>query len=319
MKLNKKIVIGSQLLIIVLYFQFKSQETSSHSTTQAQTMYTRKPSANQNQRVESIMNKEKSTIIAPEEIEKMIKSVRSPENFDKLRTKLNMLDNENQKKIIFYLHKKFYPVTNLRYTLRALDIFQILFKKNPSLINSDLQHLFEILIKENNPPIVRGVLRTLGELDSHEAIDILTDNITHEDFTLSLEAIQVISNKIENHDDYCTKKQIDLKIIKQVQYLETHGLNTSEVMSTAILALTKIKTKISFTYLSKLLEKSDVNLTLKNKIAESLPNWGIIALPELKKHLQYLNSLEKEQDALADQNRINGLKVTLDSIKRIQI
>ncbi|OYZ13324.1 MAG: hypothetical protein B7Y39_18100 [Bdellovibrio sp. 28-41-41] len=316
MKLNKATILISVLAGVGLIYFFiniqpeniQNQRHPAQSVSVARTT----PKA-----IDQQVGKEKS-LITEDELNDLINSFFGPENFEKLRLKVNQLSNSDLKKIVNYFSLHLYPVSDLKFTLRGLDFLKLIFEKDSLVVTSESQQVLKNLLLDNNPMIVRGALRVIATLNTEEALGLLASSVNQEDSSISAEVMNIIATKMNQHAGYFLTANLDQKIIEKVQYFETHGQGTLEVSASSIQVLTKLKSNVSLAYLADKIKSSDLNLNLKNEIAKSLPAWGQVSLNILEYYHAYLLTLRKEANPMIDRDRIEGLQITAEALKKIK-
>jgi hypothetical protein len=314
--LNKASILFSLLVVVVGFYFFKNTlpENFQKQRQPAQTLATTAAST----KVVDQKIAEEKRLITEDEIKELTTSFFGPENFEKLKLKVNQFSESDFKKIVNYFSFHLYPVSDLKFTLRGLDFLKLIFAKDSSVVTSELLQALKNLTLDNNPAIVRGALRVLATLNTEEALGILAASIDQEDSSISAEAMNIIAAKMNQHVGYFLNANLDQKIIEKVQYFETHGQGTLEVSTSSIQILTKIKSNVSLVYLADKIRSSDLNLNLKNEIAKSLPAWGQVSLGTLEYYQAYLQSLRKEVNPMIDRDRREGLQITAEALIKIK-
>jgi hypothetical protein len=287
---------------------------SSSGTQRSPEISLRKPSA-ENQVKEGLVNDKPLT---ETDIQTLIQDFSNPQNFADNKVQLFKLSNGNKRRIFNYLTKKMDPTLDLSFVLRALDVIKLLCEDDPQLPQIEIIPILRNFLNEKNPLLVRGSLRVLSVLPSEEALKILAGNLNQEDSAISAEIMNQLGERARRQDSGPRDLNLDQEIIKTLEHYRISGQNNLEINEAAIRALIGIKGSQSFDYLSEQLNRSDINLDLKNEIALGLGAWGPRSLSKLRGYLSYLKSLPPVPNPLVDRIRVQGILQTQNAIQGLQ-
>ena len=256
----------------------------------------------------NIMPKNENTSVADE-----LMSINDPLM---IKNKIRQLSSIERRNLISSLISKIkISKTNVE-ILRCLDVLSLVVPDADDQMH-ELTEILQKMISSSYPPVVRGAIRALSNVETSDAYNILAENLNQSDESLSAEVMGSIAKYSNNKKFKIDNDDLAVKITNAYEYYIHNGQGTEEIVEATARSLEKIISNKSFEYLVSMLEDSKINLSLKNEIASNLPNWGVLSELPLKKYLQYLKALQIETNAFSDQYRLDGIKITEAAILKV--